>query len=158
MKKKLLISVLIITLALLVSKTYAGKEKKLSHQDLFRNKCTRCHEAERAKVMHASKMTFFEIIKKMMKKGAKITDEEAKNIAEFLGRPSRFLFEEKCTKCHGLARIIDAHKKGALTKDTIKKMKEKGADVTKKDMESIYDYLNYYYYAAPEIPVSPGVR
>ena len=158
MKKKLFINVLIVTLVLLVSKIYAGKEKKLSHQDLFKNKCTTCHSAERAKVMHASKDTFLEIIKKMMKKGAKITDEEAKNIAEFLGSPSRFLFEEKCTKCHGLGRVIEAHKKGALTKDTIKKMKKKGADISEKEIDTIYDYLDYYYFVAPEIPASPGIR
>ena len=90
---------------------YAGKEKKVSHRDLFKNKCTQCHEAERAKEMHASKATFLEIIKKMMGKGAKVTDEEAKSIADFLGTPSRFLFEEKCTKCHGLNRIIEAHQR-----------------------------------------------
>jgi cytochrome c5 len=158
MTKKLFINVLIVTLVLLVSKAYAGKEKKLSNQDLFKNKCTQCHEAERAKIMHASKETFLEIIKKMMKKGAKATDDEAKSIAEFLGSPSRFLFEEKCTKCHGLARVIETHKKGNLNKDTIKKMKKKGADISEKDIESIYDYLNYYYFVAPEIPGGPGIR
>ena len=133
-------------------------DQKIAVSKLLEKKCSQCHEADRANKMHASKDSFLDIVKKMVKKGAKINKQETEDIADFLGTPSRFIFSEQCTKCHGLDRIVDAHKKGTLTKDTLKKMQQKGAKVTEKQMESIWDLLNSSYFVAPMPPGNPGMR
>ena len=159
MGKRIFIGILFVALIGLVPKVNAADEKKVSHQQLFKSKCSTCHAIDRAKKKHGTEKDFAEIIKKMIGKGAKVEDDEAIKIAEFLGAPSRFLFEEKCTKCHTLDRIIQAHKNGTLTKDTIKTMKKKGADITEEEIESIYDAMGKYYQFVSPMPVgSPGIR
>jgi len=129
----------------------------MSTADLFKSKCTSCHEAKTAEEMHASKEGFAEIIKGMINKGLKISSDEQKEISEFLAAPSRFLMQEKCSKCHTLDRIYEAHEKGQLTKDTLKKMQQKeGSGITEEEVDSIYEGLNSYYFVSPQIPVAPG--
>ncbi len=151
MERKIFITILIVAVFMLVSKVDAA-EKKVSHQDLFGTKCSKCHSIDRAKKKHGSEKDFVEIIKRMVGKGAKVNDHEAKKIAKFLGAPSRFLFEEKCAKCHTLDRIVQAHKNGTLTKDTLRRMKKKGADINENEIESMYDAMGKYYFF-----VDPGV-
>jgi len=132
-------------------------QTNLSTADLFKTECTKCHEAKRAEDMHASKENFTAIIKEMIKKGAKINEHQEGEIAEFLATPSRFLLREKCAKCHTLDRIFEAHEKGKLTKDTLKKMQQKeGSNISEEEVDSIYEGLNSYYFVSPQIPVSPG--
>jgi len=139
-----------------VSKQEAPKD--MSTANLFKTKCTKCHEVKRAEDMHASKESFVDIIKEMIKKGAKIDDQQGKEIAEFLAAPSRFLLQEKCSKCHTLDRIYEVHEKGQLTKDTLKKMQQKeDSGITDEDVDSIYEGLNAYYFVSPQIPISPGM-
>jgi len=159
MGKRIFIGILFVALIGLVPKVNAADEKKVSHQQLFKSKCTKCHYTDRARKMHGTKKNFAEIIKQMIAKGAEVNDDEAKKIAEFLEAPSRFLFEEKCTKCHTIDRVIQAHEKGTLTKETLKKMKKKGADITEEEIETIYDTMGKYYQFVSPMPVgSPGIR
>ena len=131
--------------------------KDMSPANLFASKCTSCHDAKRAEDMHASKDSFKDLIKKMIAKGAKITDKESDEISDFLATPSRFLLKEKCSKCHTLDRIYEAHEKGQLSKDTLKKMQQKkDSGITEEDVDSIYEGLNAYYFVSPQIPMSPG--
>ena len=131
--------------------------KDMSTANLFESKCTSCHDAKRAEDMHASKDSFKDLIKKMIAKGAKITDKESDEISDFLATPSRFLLKEKCSKCHTLDRIYEAHEKGQLSKDTLKKMQQKkDSGITEEDVDSIYEGLNAYYFVSPQIPMSPG--
>lgn len=143
-----------------VSKEEVSKQealKNMSPANLFASKCTNCHDAKRAEDMHASKESFKDLIKKMMAKGAKITDKESDEISDFLSTPSRFLLKEKCSKCHTLDRIYEAHEKGKLTKDTLKKMQQKkDSGITEEDVDSIYEGLNAYYFVSPQIPMTPG--
>ena len=142
------------------SKQEVGKQevhKDNSTANLFKSKCTSCHDAKRAEDMHAAKESFKDLIKKMNEKGAKITDKESNEISEFLAAPSRFLMKEKCSKCHTLDRVYEAHEKGQLTKDTLKKMQQKkDSEITDEDVDSIYEGLNAYYFVSPQIPISPG--
>ena len=125
---------------------------------LFKTKCTKCHDAKRAEDMHDSKESFVDIIKEMITKGAEIDDQQGNELAEFLATPSRFLLREKCTKCHTLDRIFEAHEKGTLTKDTLNKMQQKkDSGITEEDVDSIYEGLNAYYFVSPQIPMSPGM-
>ena len=141
-------------------KQEASKEEshqEMSTANLFKSKCTSCHDAKRAEDMHASKENFSSIIKEMIKKGAKITSEEESEISDFLAAPSRFLLQEKCSKCHTLDRIYEAHEKGKLTKETLKKMQQKeGSEITEEEVDSIYEGLNSFYFVSPQIPVAPG--
>lgn len=143
-----------------VSKQEVSKQeapKVISPANLFKSKCTNCHDAKRVEDMHASKESFVDIIKEMIKKGAKIDDQQGKEIAEFLAAPSRFLLKEKCSRCHTLDRIYEAHEKGNLTKDTLKKMRQKeDSGITDEDVDSIYEGLNAYYFVSPQIPMTPG--
>jgi phage FluMu protein Com len=133
-------------------------DTKTAISDLLEKKCSRCHTAERATKMHASKESFVDIIKKMVNKGANVSQKESEDIAGFLGNPSRFLFKEQCTKCHGIDRIIKAHEKGTLTKDTLKKMQEKGAKINEKEVEALWELLGSTYFMAPSPAVIPGSR
>jgi hypothetical protein len=143
-----------------VSKQEVIKEeahKDLSPASLFASKCTSCHDAKRAEDMHTSKESFKDLINKMIAKGAKISDKESNTISDFLATPSRFLLKEKCSKCHTLDRIYEAHEKGQLSKDTLKKMQQKeDSGITEEDVDSIYEGLNAYYFVSPQIPISPG--
>jgi len=159
MKDTIFTVILCFAMTIIVSSANAD-DKKLKEQataDLFKTKCTSCHEAKRAEEMHASKETFTDIIKKMIGKGAKVSETEAKEISEFLAAPSRFLLKEKCVSCHTLDRIFEAHEKGFLNKDTLKRMQQKeGSGLTEKEVDSIYEALNGYYFIAPQMPVPAG--
>ena len=142
-----------------ISSASASEKHKneVSTAELFKQKCTTCHEAKRAEDMHASKESFKDLINKMIDKGAKITDKDSDEISDFLATPSRFLLKEKCSKCHTLDRIYEAHEKGQLSKDTLKKMQQKeDSGITDEDVDSIYEGLNAYYFVSPQIPMTPG--
>ena len=77
-----------------------------------------------------------------------ITDQDAIDIAKFLENPYWLqpLFRDECTKCHTLDRIIDTCNKGPtsinVSKETIKKMQEKGAKITDEQVDMMYEILN----------------
>jgi len=121
-------------------------DTKIAVAGLLEKKCSQCHETERAIKIHASKENFVDIIVKMIKKGANVSQEESETLAAFLGNPSRFLFKEQCTQCHGLDRIVKAHETGALTKDTLERMQEKGAQIKDKEVEALWEFLGSTYY------------
>ena len=154
MVKKIFLCMVAVMVMVGFSNAYADDlEKKIAISKLVEMKCSQCHKADQAKNMHTSRKGFIDTVKRMQnKKGANISDEEAGRIADFLGTPSRFLLEEKCTQCHGLDRIIEAHQKGTLNKQTIEKMRKKGADITDKEAESLWDLLDVYYFVSPMMP------
>ena len=149
-----------ITLFMISGATVIADEidTKTAISDLLEKKCSQCHKAERATKMHASKESFVDIIKKMINKGANVSQKESADMARFLGNPSRFLFKEQCTKCHGVERIINAHEKGTLTKDTLKKMQEKGAKINEKEVEELWELLGSTYFMSPSPSASPGSK
>ena len=127
----------------------AQVEKRITLLDLFGDKCTKCHDASRAKKIHETGQKPLDVVKKMQKKdGFGITDQEEIDIAKFLEAPYWLqpLFEDECTKCHTLDRIIDTCNKGPtsinVSKETIKKMQEKGAKITDEQVDMIYEILN----------------
>jgi nitrate/TMAO reductase-like tetraheme cytochrome c subunit len=168
MKKKLLV-ILIAALTLFVSQTYADVEKQTKEArqvkqtllDLFGNKCTKCHNASRAKKIHETGQKPLDVVIGMKQRDVLykstpspkekyygITDQEAQDIAKFLENPywELPLFKDKCTKCHTLDRIIDACNKGPtsinVSKETIKKMQKKGAKITDEQVDMLYEILN----------------
>ena len=105
-------------------------------------KCTQCHGTDKPLQLHGTEESILEIIKRMTQKGAKVTNAQAMKIASFLSAPDRFLFEDKCTTCHEMQKVLSAHKKEALNKETLKRMKMKGADISEEDESKILDFLN----------------
>ena len=136
-------------------------EKRITLLDLFGNKCTKCHDASRAKKIHQTGRKPLDQVIGMQKRDVLykntptqkekyygITDQEAIDIAKFLENPYWLqpLFRDECTKCHTLDRIIDTCNKGPtsinVSKETIKKMQEKGAKITDEQVDMIYEILN----------------
>jgi len=67
--------------------------------------------------------------------------------------PNKKLFETKCQKCHSVDRIKEAHLTGEKAKETVEKMRKKeGANISKEDAESIYNYLGDYFAVPPSPP------
>ena len=114
----------------------------MSAFELFNSKCTQCHSTEKPLQLHGTEESILELVSRMTKKGAKITNAQAIKIASFLSSPDRFLFEEKCTTCHSMEKVLSAHKKEPLNKETLKRMKMKGADISEEEEMTIWEYLD----------------
>jgi cytochrome c2 len=137
-------------------------EKHVTLLDLFGSKCTRCHNASRAKKIHQTGQKPLDVVIGMQqrdvlykytpspkeKRNQGITNPEAIDIARFLENPYWLqpLFKDKCTKCHALDRIIDTCNKGPtsikVSKETIKRMQKKGAEITDEQVDMMYEILN----------------
>lgn len=145
----LLLSVFLVSSASALFACKGGKAEtgsRVSVQELFASRCTGCHEYEQATRIHGSEESILQLIQRMRKKGARISEAEAMDIAGFLSSPSRHVFEQRCTKCHGMDRVLSAHGKGMLTLETVRKMKEKqGAEITDQEEATIEDHLRKYY-------------
>jgi ribosomal protein S16 len=150
MKKKLLV-ILIATLALVVTQTYADMEKQLKEArdekqktllELFDKKCTKCHDAPDASKIHKNYNKPIDAVRTMQKKkGSEITELEAIDIAEFLEGPQLALMQIECTKCHNLDRVIRACGDSTLNKDTIKRMQQKGARLNDEQVDILFSEL-----------------
>jgi mono/diheme cytochrome c family protein len=87
--------------------------------------------------------------------GLVITITQAKEDAS-KDDPHKKLFETKCQQCHSVERIKEAHLTGEKAKETVEKMRKKeGANISKEDAESIYNYLGNYFVVPPSPPVVP---
>ncbi len=124
------------------NKKGAPQAERMTARELFNTKCTRCHGGEQATKLHGTEESFLDLIKRMTKKGAELSDKEVMSIAKFLSSPNRYLFDTSCTKCHEMDKVLVAHKTGTLTKETIIKMREKGAKVKDEDIEKIMEFLD----------------
>jgi hypothetical protein len=90
------------------------------------------------------------VVKEMQKKGdAGISDEQAADIAKFLEAPywQQPLIRSKCTKCHSLKLIFDKCAADSFShgipKEKIKLMQKKGADITDKQVDELYNTLRW---------------
>ena len=124
-------------------------EKYITLLDIFSDKCTKCHDASRAQKIHEKEKKAMEIVLEMQKKeGVAMSDEEVIDIAKFLEEPYWLqpLFKTECTQCHPLDIIVKTCAKDPFTsgipKETIKMMQEKGAKITDKQVDEIYEILN----------------
>jgi len=142
--KNWLAIILIIMTAAAVSckKKVETADKALSVHELFTSKCTQCHSTDKPLQLHGTEESILELINRKTKKGAKVTNAQAMKIASFLSSPDRFLFEEKCTTCHEMQKVLSAHKKEALNKESLKRMKMKGAEISEEEESKILDFLN----------------
>ena len=141
--------IMALILALSVSgacdKRTSKTEESVSAHELFESKCTQCHEGTQAMALHGSEETILQLVKRMIAKGAKVSEAQAMSIAQFLSSPNRALFDERCSTCHDLQIVLDAHKKGDLTKATLKSMREKGAQISDSEAKEIFDFIKRSY-------------
>jgi cytochrome c2 len=67
------------------------------------------------------------------------------------------LFESKCQQCHSLERVKKAHLDRDKAKVVVERMRQKpGANISKGEAESIYEYLGNYFIIPPSPPVAPA--
>ena len=149
--KKMLITFFAVLLSLLVLNVYAdqmkqakeaGQEKQMALLDLFDSKCTKCHDAKTAQILHEieSGDKPSNIVKTMQRREKSgMSLREADRIAKFLDGPTLALLETECSKCHNPYRILAACRAGNISKETIKEMQKKGATVTDEQIDIIYD-------------------
>ena len=147
--KKISITVFAILLSLLVLNVYAdqvkqaqeaGKEKEMALLDLFDSKCTKCHDAKTAQIIHESGEKPDAIVRTMQRReNSGISLREADRISKFLDGPTLSLLETECSKCHNPYRILAACRVDNISKETLKEMQKKGAKVTDEQIDIIYD-------------------
>jgi len=147
--RKISLAVFALLMAFLVINAYADQieqvkearhEKQIALLDLFDSKCTKCHDATRAQSLHNAGRVSHDVISRMQqKKNSDISKDEAVSIEDFLESPSFGILQVECVKCHNSYRIIEACRKGAVTKETIKDMQKKGAKITDEQIDIIYD-------------------
>jgi len=94
----------------------------------------------------------------MQKKGAKITDEQAKVIHELLNKKVRFetymtlldVFSEKCTQCHDASQAQKIHDKEEKAMKTVLEMQKKeGSAMSDEEVINIAKFLEAPYYLQP---------
>jgi hypothetical protein len=149
--RKISITVFAVLLSLLVLNVYAdqvkqaqeaGKEKEMALLDLFDSKCTKCHDAKTAQILHTKESFSIPggIVETMQRReNSGMSLREADRIAKFLDGPTLALLETECSKCHNPYRILAACRAGNISKETIKEMQKKGAKVTDEQIDIIYD-------------------
>jgi hypothetical protein len=149
--KKISITVFALLLSLLVLNVYAdqvkqaqeaGKEKEMALLDLFNTKCTKCHDAKSAQMIHEIETGDkpSDIVKTMQRRrNSDMSLRDADRISKFLDGPTLELLETECSKCHNPYRILAACRAGNISKETIKEMQKKGATVTDEQIDIIYD-------------------
>ena len=149
--RKISITVFAVLLSLLVLNVYAdqmkqaqeaGKEKEMALLDLFDLKCTKCHDVKTTQLLHKQESGekpagIVEKMQRREKSGMSL--READRIAKFLDGPTLSLLETECSKCHNPYRILAACRTGNISKETIKEMQKKGANVTDEQIDIIYD-------------------
>jgi hypothetical protein len=147
--KKISITVFAVMLSLLVLNAYAGQleqakeaahEKQAALLDLFDSKCTKCHDAKSAQMIHESAQKPDALVRTMQRRAnSGMSLREADRIAKFLDGPTLSLLETECSKCHNPYRILAACRVDNISKETLKEMQKKGAKVTDEQIDIIYD-------------------
>ena len=149
--KKIRLLIFFVVLQTLVSTgAYCESGKKQSTLNLIEQKCTTCHDILRVQDLHKTEKEPMTVVKEMQKKGgAGISDEQAADIAKFLEAPywQQPLIRSKCTKCHSLKLIFDKCAADSFShgipREKIKLMQKKGADITDKQVDELYNTLRW---------------
>jgi hypothetical protein len=150
MKKRQLLMILLVLQAIVSTTVYCEPGKEQSALNLIKQKCTNCHDILRVQDLHKTEKETMAVVKEMQKKGgAGISDEQAADIASFLKAPywQQPLIRSKCTKCHPLNFIFDKCAADSFSDgipiEKIKLMQKKGADITDKQVDELYNTLRW---------------
>jgi hypothetical protein len=145
----LVVGVIIVSFLLFSAVANAAEKKEITYEQMFVTDCTVCHSEANARKIHGSKDVIKKKISEMQKKkGAKISDQDAEKIAEFLFDPNRVVFETKCTKCHTMERISKIHMKGVRAQEMQKIMDsmcaKAGSDISPEEKQKISNHIGKY--------------
>jgi len=140
-------------------KSPAANEAAVQGQSLFEQKCSQCHELSRATARTETKERWAEIVKKMQAKpGSGITDADADRILDYLvaghaaASEGQSLFEQKCSRCHGLTRVTSRAATKEQWEAIVAKMKAKtGSGIADADAAKILDFLVTRHKTAPQM-------
>jgi len=123
-------------------------------QRILDTKCSRCHTRARIEQAMQRGENFDEIMAKMVRLGAKLSNKERQVLGVFwAGAPRtpaamgpkekpiaedplgeyRAVLENRCTRCHSLDRVEEAMKKGRSLDDLLEMMEKRGAIVSEAD-------------------------
>ena len=149
MKRFLFVSGLMIFPFLFSSALANAAEKQISIEQMFVTNCTMCHSEAHARKIHGTRDEINKKISEMQKKpGAKISDEDALKIGDFLYDPNRAVFEKKCTQCHTMERISQIHTKGVRAEKMqriIDRMCSKiDANISSEEKQAVIDHVGKY--------------
>lgn len=87
---------------------------------VFEKKCVTCHTLERSLAKKADLAGWQEILKRMVKNGAALTQPEVDQVVGYLGAKS--VFESRCNSCHELQRPLAAIKDPEQWRATVVRM------------------------------------
>ena len=126
-------------------------------QALFEQKCSQCHDLKRATSRTETKEKWAEIVKQMQgKPGSGISDADGEKILNYLTArhimtsKGEALFEQECSKCHGLERVTSSTATKKKWAEILKEMEGKpGSGISDADEEKILDYIITQHKTAP---------
>ncbi len=115
--------------------------------ELFRKKCTTCHQASRALSVIKDPKAWEQTIRRMQSySNGAITDSDVKNLVDFhvtVQRREVETFRQTCTKCHSDARINSRSMSEAQWLATIKRMQQKAPElITDAKVEILAAYFH----------------
>lgn len=116
-----------------------------SGADLFKMKCSKCHDPERALEKYRSEEVWFETINRMKEvHKADINREEIDRLVKYhIDRQQQeaAVFNEKCQKCHPGKIFLEQNLTPEQARAIIKRMQQKaGNSIEDKDIEIIVSY------------------
>lgn len=142
---------MVFLVAVLLVSCQAGKEKKamrppeLPGAALFREKCSKCHELERALQATKDEAAWGNAIRRMRDQHkADISERELDQLVIYHTERQKMeaaIFQEKCQKCHPGKIFLEKNLTPSQTRELIRRMQEKaGSTVTDEDVELIVNY------------------
>ncbi len=116
---------------------------------LFREKCSKCHELERAVKADKSESAWVETIKRMKEEHqADIAVEEIDQLVKYhVARQQKEaeVFQEKCQKCHPGRALLEKNISPEQARLIVRQMQEKaGNTITDADVELVVNYHARY--------------
>lgn len=116
-----------------------------SGEELFKSKCSKCHDIELAMSNYRSEGVWFATITRMREvHHAEISRAEVEQLVKFhvaRQKQEAKLFKEKCRKCHPNKALFDKRLNKAQVRDIIRRMQQKaGNSIEDKDVEILVRY------------------
>ena len=113
--------------------------------ELFRTKCSKCHDPERALKTYRSEEVWYETIRRMKEAhSADITKGEIDLLVKYhleLQQQETAVFKEKCQKCHPGKVFLEQKLTPDQARAIIRRMQQKaGNSIEDKDIEIIVNY------------------
>ena len=136
----------------------AGEGDFIAYQQILDSKCSQCHPRARIEEAIARGENFDEVMKKMLRLGAKVSPQEQQVLGVFWRsdrqatltseQPSntvaadplgeyRAVLQSRCTGCHTLERVEQAMMEGRSLDELIEMMRKRGAIVTEADKNAL---------------------